>query len=337
MDCASRARDISLGSGLLIVMVGVACGAVGSLVARAAAWRFQIVNHPNAIVPQHTTATAYLGGLGVLFGIGGALVCAVVFGLQIPDFSLLLPAVLFCAFGLLDDLRPFKPLGKFVGQVAIASVALGLGLWIDITGIRVIDAALGVLWIVTMVNAFNFTDVCDGLVAGLTATCFLIAAVLGEGGAMAWAIAGACIGFLPFNAPKASMFLGDAGSHLLGFLVAAFLMRTSELSAAMQISQMVLVSFVPLFELFFVTTVRIEKGLPWWKGSPDHFALRLQRVGWSRWRVNVVAWLAMGVGGTLGWMLPVFRPAELAASAALAMICTTVAVRYLRAAEVSDG
>ena len=84
--------------------------------------------------------------------------------------------------------------------------------------------------------------------------------------------------------------MGDAGSHLLGFLIAAIgIFGSHDATPINAGAWLLLIASVPLFELVFITSVRIKKGLPWWKGSPDHFSLRLQKGGFTRMQINIIA------------------------------------------------
>lgn len=251
---------------ILIFCAAAVASVAGTWFARTLALKCGFVSRPNPIVPQHTRPVAYLGGLGVAIGLAMSVA-------HVPS-SLWPPALLFLILGIVDDLRPFRPLHKFLLQCVIAALAVLLGFPI-----------LGFLWILTLVNAVNLTDVCDGLVASICVPLFLGLALLNPGlAAIAVAVAGASLGFLVFNKPPATIFLGDAGSHLLGFLAAAL----SPLSLRLAPSAL-LIAGVFLFELVFLIIVRTRKGLQWWKGSPDHFALRLQAHGWSKARTVLAA------------------------------------------------
>jgi UDP-GlcNAc:undecaprenyl-phosphate/decaprenyl-phosphate GlcNAc-1-phosphate transferase len=278
---------------------GAVIGAAATWLARRLAWRVGIVNHPNAIVPQHTRPIAYLGGAGIAAGVAGALLLAAArqgAGWEaLHRIDLITGGILFLTLGLVDDVHPFRPLPKFGLQLAAAMIVVYLRTgpptgWADL-----IDMGLSVGWIVTLVNAVNLTDVCDGLAAGLACIQFIALAILVPSDAVwALAIAGSCIGFLVFNAPAASIFLGDAGSHLLGFWLAGL---TLDLLGSgpdvIRAIQAALIGGVPLFELIFVSTMRMRKGIPWWRGSPDHFSIRLQAAGYSRWATDALAWAAM--------------------------------------------
>jgi len=253
------------------------------------------VNAPNPIVPQHTRPVAYLGGVGVAAGAASGACAAVAAGA-----ALALPAgayvgfSLFLALGAYDDLRPLGAGEKLGLQCAIAAAAAALGLVAPVTTVVAVDLVLATGAIVLLVNAVNLTDVCDGLVAGLAALAFATWGVLDPTlRPAAWALSGGCVGFLLFNRPPASIFLGDAGSHALGFALATLALVSAERRGdAVPLAAGALLSGVFLFELAFLVRVRARKGLPVWRGSPDHFALRLQARGLGRGATDLVAWSA---------------------------------------------
>ncbi|TMQ73178.1 MAG: undecaprenyl/decaprenyl-phosphate alpha-N-acetylglucosaminyl 1-phosphate transferase, partial [Candidatus Eisenbacteria bacterium] len=244
---------------------------------------------PRPIVPHHDRPVAYLGGVGMAFGIAAGLVTLRWLGGGLPT-SWWVAAASYLVLGLADDIMVFRPLVKFALQALVAALAVTTGVGSSMTGMRLLDAALSWLWIVTLVNAFNLTDVCDGLLGSLGVVMFLALAML------------------------ASIFLGDAGSHLLGFLAAAFTLAAIPRSvhAMPMMAACALVVGVPLFETVFVVGVRMRKGIAWWKGSPDHFSLRLQAAGFTRGRAVLVA-----CGVAAGWTLcaiviPLLDPTRIA-------------------------
>ena len=274
---------------ILLVICSAAAAAIASTwVARSLALRLGFVSHPNPIVPQHTEPVAYLGGAGIAV----AIVIASLSGAKtIVPLFIWLPALLFLALGVADDLRPFSAAKKLLLQSAVAMLAVILGFRADVSGIAILDAFAAFLWIIALVNAVNVTDVCDGLVAGVSVPLFLALALLNPARApLALAVAGACVGFLFFNRPPATIFLGDGGSHLLGFLAATLTPLSGRSFPAA-----LLVMGVFLFELLFLVFVRTRKGLRWWLGSRDHFALRLQAAGLSKVQTDLVA-IAAGIG-----------------------------------------
>lgn len=298
-----------------LIVPATVLGLLGKWLARALALRLNIVNQPNPIVPQHTRPVSYLGGLGIGIGIVATSVLAWLMAQMgwAPwgwagawPVAIAVGAAAYLALGIYDDLKVLSPRAKFTLQALVAAVAVCLGLYAPITGVGWLDAALTWFWILLLVNAFNLTDVCDGLVGGLTClTMFFLAHLAGEWQPHALVTAGASLGFLAFNRPPATIFLGDGGSHPLGFLAAVLTLQLFSQTPdrpLLAASQGALLVAVPLFELFFVSSVRVHKGLPWWRGSPDHFALRLQAAGLSRWQTILIAWLAAAAlgGAALG-------------------------------------
>ncbi len=300
-----------------VVVAGAGAGAAGTALVRAIARRTGFVNEPNPIVPQHDRPVAYLGGVGVALGLAAVLAWGAAAGEPVGLKGLGLGAALFCLLGVVDDARALRPAHKLAAQLVVSAIAVGGGLTAPVTGAPAVDAALSVLWIAGVVNAVNFTDVCDGLVAGLAAVgLFALAVLVPALQVPALATAGACLGFLLFNRPPATIFLGDAGSHLLGFLLAGggiVLFRGAPTGSSALAA--VLIVAVPAFEFVFLFWVRVRKGLPWWRGSPDHFSLRLQAAGCSRGGTDAIAWgaaaLLAGVAVSLESLPPGGRLAVL--------------------------
>ncbi|MGE0462410.1 MAG: glycosyltransferase family 4 protein [Vicinamibacterales bacterium] len=294
-------------TGLLAGGIALVVSAGATWLTRAGARRLGFVARPNPIVPQHTRPVAHLGGLGVAAGLGAGLLAAASAAPGSPvngaDLAGLIAGALgFLVLGALDDIAPLHAAAKFALQAVVATSAVALGVWTPLTHLEALDLGLALLWILTIVNACNVTDVCDGLLSGLTVVAMLLMAIALPGVApAALACAGACAGFLVFNRPPATIFLGDTGSLLVGFVSAALALQVAAASASPVTGALAgaLVLGVPLFELAFLTAVRIRKGLPWWRGSPDHFALRLQAAGLSRTQTTLVACAAgclCGVG-----------------------------------------
>jgi len=316
-------------------------GALGTWLSRTLARYWNVVNEPNPIVPQHVRPIAYFGGIGIALGLCGTLVAvAAQGGLLEHSVRSWLPlgvgAFLYLLLGLVDDLRPLRPVVKFSFQVGVALLVVALGLVLPLTGLLPLDTAVTALWIVAVVNAVNFTDVCDGLVAGLAVVWSLtFAFVVPPMAPVLLTIAGASMGCLLFNAPPASVFLGDAGSHLLGFCLAGATVHTVMTHGLWPGGAVaVTAGGVPLFELVFITVVRVRKGLPWWRGSPDHFSLRLQAAGWSRWRTDLVTWLSgAGLGVAAVVMLSGSRTVQTALLVTM-LVAASGAARFLMRWEV---
>jgi len=284
----------------MIVGSGIIFGVFSTLAVRGFAVTYGIVDPPNPLIPQHKEPVAYLGGVAVFLGLVGTVLLGQLFDVSfVPTLAIRIrytigvAAVSFLLLGIIDDLCVLSPIQKLVGQILIAFGAGMFGVVHAFTGFALVDICLSVIWIVCIVNAMNLTDVCDGLVAGLVLIlCLFMACVCPALIMIAMALAGVLFGFLVFNLPPASIFLGDAGSHFLGFLASAMLLLYLPQNGSLTSStQIILLAGVPLFELIFLIVTRTNKGLPFWRGSPDHFSLRLQAAGLSRTQTNLVAWV----------------------------------------------
>ncbi|MGC4086776.1 MAG: MraY family glycosyltransferase [Polyangiaceae bacterium] len=277
----------------LSALVGASAGALATglmrSIARAAGW----VAQPNPLVPQHRAPTALLGGLGI---VSGYLLSIATTSRQIAleQLGLLLPVAGYLLLGTIDDMRPLRAGTKLAWQSALALAAVMLGVRAPLSNNGLIDGLASACWIVLMVNAVNVTDVCDGLAAGVASVGFIALGIWDPATApLSWALAGACVGFLSFNRPNASIFMGDAGSLSLGYLLAGFSLRALGHSGGWHGAiKAVAAGAVFLFEVAFLIAMRRRKGLPFWRGSRDHFSLRMQAAGFSKWRTNIISWAA---------------------------------------------
>jgi UDP-GlcNAc:undecaprenyl-phosphate GlcNAc-1-phosphate transferase len=174
----------------------------------------------------------------------------------------------------------------------------------------VLNYAVTILWTLTVVNAFNFTDNMNGLCAGLGAigaSWFAVYAVAGSqclAALLALSTAGALLGFLPHNFPKARAFLGDAGSHLVGYLLAVLAMlawadTTPQRKRHCAVLVPLCVLAVPLADLVQVVIVRWRLGKPFYVGDTNHLSHRLVRLGLSPTLAVLVLWLAAALAGAL--------------------------------------
>jgi UDP-GlcNAc:undecaprenyl-phosphate/decaprenyl-phosphate GlcNAc-1-phosphate transferase len=271
--------------------------ALGAAIVRATTHRAGILDAPGSIVPAHTRPVATLGGIAVAMG---CLAGAAVVGLgDVISPELAVGGLLFLLIGIVDDLLKLSVRWKLVPQIVVAGVVVGMGVRLELFDHPVLAALGAFLWILILVNAVNLTDICDGLVSGLAAIAFLtLAAIDPSRAGLPIIAAGACAGFLVLNAPRASIFLGDTGSHFIGFLLAVLSLETvGGRDALAEFSAIVLVLGVFLFELVFLVWARYRRGLSWWLGSDDHPALRLQAAGLTVWMTDVVIWMG---GAMLG-------------------------------------
>ena len=209
-----------------------------------------------------------------------------------------------------DDRQELRPAVKFSGQCLIALLVAAAGVRITLfVGSGLFSYSITVLWILTVTNAFNFMDNMNGLCAGLgaiAASCFAVIAVTAGQylvGLIALMVAGALLGFLPYNFPKASAFLGDAGSHLVGYLLAVIAILPHFYSRRnpqiLAVFKPLLVLAVPLVDLVWVVILRWKSGRPFYLGDNNHLSHRLVRRGCSRASAVLWIWLLAAATGGL--------------------------------------
>ena len=200
---------------------------------------------------------------------------------------------------------------KLALQVAAAVLVLVTGTQVQLIHVDVIAWALAVLWLVGMTNAFNLLDNMDGLaatLAAIAATFFAVDAVTVHPShvtlVLALALAVACLGFLPFNLRRrgtATVFMGDSGSQVLGFTLAALGLASSWKVAGTTVATLVLpilVLAVPILDTTLVTVVRLLDGRPVYRGGRDHASHRLVYHGLSEKHAVVLLGIISAALGT---------------------------------------
>ena len=227
---------------------------------------------------------------------------------------LALGAVAITLLGWLDDKHELKALPKFLGQILIAiAVAAACKRITLFVHSEMFSYAVTILWLLTVINAFNFMDNMNGLCAGLGAIgalhFALIAAANGEYlvAITGFLMCGALVGFLPWNFPNARAFLGDAGSHLVGYLLAVMAILphfyTRQKPHPLAVLAPLFVLAVPLLDLAQVTALRTLNKKPFWIGDTNHVSHRLVRAGMSRTGAVLLLWLAAAmIGAVACWL-----------------------------------
>ena len=227
---------------------------------------------------------------------------------------LALGAVAITILGWLDDKHELKALPKFLGQILIAiAVAAACKRITLFVHSDIFSYAVTVLWLLTVINAFNFMDNMNGLCAGVGAIgAFFFALIASANGEYLVAITGflmcgALAGFLPWNFPHARAFLGDAGSHLVGYLLAVMAILphfyTKQHPHRFAVLTPLLVLAIPLADLAQVSLFRTLNGKPFWLGDTNHLSHRLTKTGISRTKSVLLLWLLAAEIGVLACLL----------------------------------
>ena len=292
----------------LILHFGIA--AAGTWFARGYALRRALVDQPGER-RSHSAATPRGGGVGIVLAMLVAIAALMARApLQLPALALVVAGLLAVTLvGWIDDHRPLSP---WLRLAVHAASGLLLGLAVLVAGGGAAQALLAVIAAMVLINVWNFMDGIDGIAASqaalVAAACALTTSVplvqwLG------WALAAACLGFLPFNFPKARIFLGDVGSGGLGYLLAALMVMGFDASPASAWVLLPLSAF--LLDAALTLGTRMVRGERWWTPHVGHLYQRLAR-SWNghAWvTACYAAWTVCAV--CLSWLLRAWQPAAI--------------------------
>jgi UDP-GlcNAc:undecaprenyl-phosphate GlcNAc-1-phosphate transferase len=236
---------------------------IATALCKKIALKFGIVDKPDDLVKTHKEPIAYLGGIGMLAGLTVGILAGLYTVREEPYFhqafswllGILGGAAIACVIGVIDDIFDISPTKKFLGQIAAAMLLVFVGIkpalhhftspfnWQMPENIEfILGIPVIIFFVLGATNSLNLLDGLDGLCAGVTAiitiAMLLLAVHLGTWGysevgdpvrvVLCLALVGGVFGFLPFNRHPAKIFMGDAGSMLLGFAVAALMILFAE-------------------------------------------------------------------------------------------------------------
>jgi UDP-GlcNAc:undecaprenyl-phosphate GlcNAc-1-phosphate transferase len=276
---------------------------------------------------SHTAPVPYLGGVAMVLAFSAAMFIgvfvsrsAVIEGREITltignlfaqgdgllrEFGVVLGlALVFSVMGLVDDLRGLSPWLRFAVGLGVAAGLVAYGVRLDSPLPLAADAAISVVWILGITNAFNLLDNIDGLAAGTAALAsgayFFIAVINDQpySALLAIGLAGAMLGFLRSNFHPATIYMGDAGSLFIGFMLAylGLKMRTN-ITEIPQLFAPVVVLGVAVLDTTLVVVSRVRRGVSPFTGGQDHLSHRFLRLGLSvRRSVTVLLFASLALG-----------------------------------------
>lgn len=321
----------------------LAAAAALTYIVRELAQRYGFVAKPKSD-RWHKRPTAMMGGVAIF------LATMIMYGAVVPKSTESLIIIGASSFlflvGFLDDLLNIKPYQKLIGQLIGASIIVGLGPRLPLTGYEIVDIWITVFWLIGITNAINLLDNMDGLAAGIAA---IAAASLAAGFAFNGQInelvlvsvfIGALLGFLIFNFNPASIFMGDCGSMFVGFLLASSVLvgqaggRSRGIFSILAVP--VLILFVPIFDTTLVTVIRKLWGRKASQGGRDHTSHRLVALGLSERSAVLMIYGFAVFAGVLSLLVSNLAPPQsLALIGAFTAILAIVGV-YLSKVKVYD-
>ncbi len=259
---------------------------------RSLATRLRFLDHPNNRIKVHKNPTPLMGGIAVALASMASAAAALAlieypYSARIVGF--MSGGLIVVILGLADDANGMRPSVKLTGQAAAAAVMLLSG---GVQGLPlhpVLGFCLALIWMVGLMNAFNFLDNMDGITSGLAAiaTFGIFTLALGHGQMLtaiaAISVAGGALGFLRYNFNPASIFLGDAGSLFLGYVVGGLSLRAVSYAGAEPTALLIPVLMLgyPVFDATLVTVSRLAEGRDVALGGKDHSSHRMARLGLS--------------------------------------------------------
>jgi UDP-GlcNAc:undecaprenyl-phosphate GlcNAc-1-phosphate transferase len=293
---------------------------VGSLIAtyicKRTALRFGIVDKPDDLVKTHKEPIAYLGGVGILVGLTVGLIAGVISVKDEECFKLvfkwlagiLAGGFVACCIGLVDDIYDISPSKKILGQIAAGAILIIVGVIPNLHFLNthlnipihhtvelILESLIVIVFVVGATNSLNLLDGLDGLCAGVTAI-ITVAMLFLSLHLATWGssqvgdpvriivclglVGGAC-GFLPFNKAPAKIFMGDAGSMLLGFIIAALMILFAEVTPRWWMASIVVFG-LPILDTAVALARRLVNKRPLFVSDRGHiYDQMIECLGWS--------------------------------------------------------
>ncbi|MGA2324171.1 MAG: MraY family glycosyltransferase [Sedimentisphaerales bacterium] len=291
------------------------------------AWRIDLISYPNPIVHNHERPVALGGGVAVVLTL--LLFFSILTLLGLMPRRILLGVLPVFALGCIDDAISLRPLQKFIlecASIIAYLIVLPFPFW---------SLPLVGMFLLSSMNAWNLVDIMDGLLGWIAINCMLgIAGVLFLADAehsgmvpLAITVVGTIAGFLIWNSYPAKVYMGDAGSLSLGMLFGILVLEAFSSNPRLGIP-LLFTGLIPFFELAFLVVVRTKKKIPFYRGSPDHFALRMLHRGYSvPFIVRAVIFTGLATSG-LAWIIVWFQTNWWISGSAMFITLVAVIISY---------
>ena len=281
---------------MTLIVIAAFVTAVGlSLLLSRAQGHWQVLDIPNER-SLHSQPTPRTGGIAILAGLGVAVLAAwLLQGLHLATWPVMLSVVLLAAIAQLDDRHTLGPVPRLAIQLGVVSLLLYSGADPALPVVLLLAAGLFLLW---MINLYNFMDGMDGFAGGMAVIGFgTFAVAAGQAGdtTLLWGcgvIAAAAGGFLVLNFPPARLFMGDTGSTVLG-LLAGLVILSAHATGVLPL-WLGLLAFSP-FIVDASTTLarRLLRGERVWEAHKTHYYQRLVEFGWGHRRTVLAEYALM--------------------------------------------
>ncbi len=297
---------------LFAFVVALAVSFAATPAVKICAKHFGAVDVPKDNRRMHKVPIPRMGGLAIFLGF---ITSAMLFGhLDKQMNAILLGAVLIVILGIIDDKMALPPSVKFVGQIAAALIPVLSGVAIErftnpfaggsYFSLGIFSIPVTIIWIVGLTNAVNFIDGLDGLAVGVSSiasiTMFTIAVLVSETyvAIVMAALAGACIGFMPYNMNPAKIFMGDTGSMFLGYILATMSIQgLFKFYAVISFAVPFILLGLPIFDTAFAIVRRLLKGQSPLQADRGHVHHRLIDMGFDQKQSVAILYVLSAVLG----------------------------------------
>jgi len=292
----------------------------------------------------HSEPIPRLGGLAIFLGFLLSVVLFAEIDRQVQ--GILLGAIVIVVLGVIDDISPLRAWQKFIVQILAAAVAVYHGVVIqllsnpnifsevDYINLRFFSIPITILWIVAVTNSVNLIDGLDGLAAGVSTiasfTMLFIALMVSDVNVavILAALAGACLGFIPYNKNPAKIFMGDTGALLLGYLLATLsVIGLFKFYAIISFVVPVLALAMPLFDTAFAVLRRIKNGQNPMQADRGHLHHRLLDRGLNQKQAVFFIYVVSGLLGLLA--LVISAPGEVRILFIILAVCAAAVMGIL--------
>jgi UDP-GlcNAc:undecaprenyl-phosphate GlcNAc-1-phosphate transferase len=292
----------------VLAVIAMAISAVFTPIVKKIAFKYNILDIPKGFRKVHKKPIPLLGGLAIYV----SFVSTLIFKsgeLSSSETGIIIGATIIVIGGMLDDKYDIRPRYKLVFQILAALVLIKFGVQINLITNPVSNAnqfinlgwlsiPITILWVTGITNALNLIDGLDGLAAGvalISSTTIFIIAILNhrmDAAILTAILSGAIFGFLPYNFNPATIFMGDTGAQLLGFLLAAISIEgTIKSAAAFAIAVPILALGIPIYDTIFAMIRRKVNGKPIMQADRGHLHHRLLDKGLTQKETVMIMYL----------------------------------------------
>lgn len=330
-----------MGVYILTFIVAVFISLISTPIVRKLAYKIGAVDIPKDDRRVHTEAMPSIGGLAIYMGV---VVSSLIFlPMDKSLFSIIIGGTVIVISGIIDDVKGLSPKRKFMFQIIAGIILIIGGIKVEfitnpfsstytMLDIKWLSIPLTLFWIVGITNTVNFIDGLDGLAAGVSMIASLslmfVAGKLGQENiiALSGILAGACLGFLPYNFNPAKIFMGDTGALFLGFMLAAISIEGVMKSVAtIAFVVPILILGVPIFDTTFAIFRRLLSGRSIVSADKGHLHHRFLDKGFSQRKTVLILY---GITAIFGIFAVIVAKANSRQGVYLSIILFVIAILF---------